>query len=58
MYFYVYAIIKTIKTYRMEERDGFCLGFIEASVISTNILAAYLENSLTPWKHVIFPEIL
>lgn len=42
----------------MEERDGFCLGFIEASVISTNILAAYLENSLTPWKHVIFPEIL
>lgn len=42
----------------MEERDGFCLGFIEASVISTNTLAAYLENSLTPWKHVIFPEIL
>lgn len=42
----------------MEETDGCCFGFIEASVISTNRLAAYLENSLIPWKHVIFPEIL
>ena len=30
----------------MEETDGCCLSFIEASVISTNRLAAYLKNSL------------
>lgn len=45
----------------MGETDGYCLGFIEVSVISTSRLAAYLENSLIPWKHnktIIFPEIL
>lgn len=34
--FYVYTIIKTIKNYRMGETDGYCLGFIEVSVISTS----------------------
>lgn len=38
----------------MGETDGYCLGFIEVSIISTSRLAAYLENSLIPWKHIIF----